>query len=143
MTEHLTDVKALTQEQSDRAIVLSDQMRADYWGLYSCARVIVHLQDRVAELERLLNKAEIERAWAIGKLREAMPTVGARQQVPVVPPSSIFKCAYCEAPFATAVETDAHIVTCKVRISKPTVEGALRELRQRLGLTETTGDAPK
>lgn len=76
MTEPLPDVDqlpkvTLTPEQERRAIAMSDAMKLEYWGLYYAARVIVHLQDRVAVLERHLNKAEIERAWAIGKLREA------------------------------------------------------------------------
>ncbi len=76
MTEHLTDVDQLpnvklTPEQDARAHDLSVQMNESYIGNYLAARVIVHLQDRIAELERHLNKAEIERAWAIGKLREA------------------------------------------------------------------------
>lgn len=80
MSEHLPDVDQLpnvklTPEQDARARDLSVQMNESYIGNYSAARVIVHLQDRIAELERHLNKAEIERAWAIGKFKAAQAEV--------------------------------------------------------------------
>lgn len=68
MSEHLPDIE-LSLEQEERAALLD-------WDVnvrpHEAARLIVHLQERVAELERHLNKADIERAWAVGKLKEAM-----------------------------------------------------------------------
>lgn len=45
----------------------------------------------------------------------ATRALGGSQQCP---PPLVFKCAYCEAPFTTAAETDAHIVTCDARAAK-------------------------
>lgn len=48
MTDQLPDVR-LTDEQEARAADLSSQLAANYWGTYLCARLIVHLQDRLAK----------------------------------------------------------------------------------------------
>ena len=50
MTEHLPDVK-VTEEQEARVVEMANAMSKAYWGYRSAACVIVHLQDRIAELQ--------------------------------------------------------------------------------------------
>lgn len=53
MTDHLPDVDmrtpTLTSDQEKRACDMSKAMAMSHWGLYSAARLIVHLQDQLAK----------------------------------------------------------------------------------------------
>lgn len=121
MTEHLTDVEALTPEQEARARDLSSQMNDSYVGNYSAARVIIQLQDEVARLERdrtfvalmgstptadcpvTFEKGELGACSACGKTFECGAKVALQPAVQACPGHE-FKCVHCKA---TPVEVDA------------------------------------
>lgn len=180
MSEHLPDVQ-LTPEQEERALAIVGDGFDMYESEVKAARLIVHLQDRVAELEVDKRLDRVER-----ELSETTPADAAKRAIEhyrkfghghVVARDDGIKarcggpglCKHCETerqattaettacqhdllkPDTTVVVESQFAASCSVckqqwnfarpaettpATPEPTVEGALRELGERLGLPQ-------